>query len=105
MAEAAEVDTAQALVNHYEKTATFAASSDIARSSTVGSMRVDVKQKNRGKISIAWRTFQRYAWDDPDKPKEEKLFLFKLDCFLLSATCLGYFCKNLAQVCVAVASS
>jgi len=44
-----------------------------------------------------WRLFQRYIWDDPDKPKEEKLFLFKLDFFLLTYGCLGYFCKNLDQ--------
>jgi ACS family pantothenate transporter-like MFS transporter len=43
------------------------------------------------------RTFQRYVWDDPDKPKEEKWFLFKLDFFLLAAACLGYFSKNLDQ--------
>ena len=43
------------------------------------------------------RAVQRYVWDDPDKPKEEKWFLFKLDCFLLSSACLGYFSKNLDQ--------
>ncbi|RVX68883.1 hypothetical protein B0A52_07538 [Exophiala mesophila] len=42
-----------------------------------------------------WRAFQRYAWDDPDKPKEEKWFLFKLDMFLLTSASLGYFSKNL----------
>ena len=36
-----------------------------------------------------WRAFQRYAWDDPDKPKEEKWFLFKLDMFLLTSASLG----------------
>jgi ACS family pantothenate transporter-like MFS transporter len=45
----------------------------------------------------ALRTFRRYAWDDPDKSKEEKWFLFKLDLFLLTAACLGYFSKNLDQ--------
>ncbi|KAK5240871.1 hypothetical protein LTS06_012315, partial [Exophiala xenobiotica] len=29
------------------------------------------------------RTIQRYVWDDPDRPKDEKWFLFKLDVFLL----------------------
>lgn len=42
-----------------------------------------------------WRTFQRFIWDDPDKPAYEKRFLLKLDFFLLTYTCLGYFCKNL----------
>jgi ACS family pantothenate transporter-like MFS transporter len=43
------------------------------------------------------RTVQRYVWDDPDKPKEEKWFLLKLDIFLLTSACLGYFSKNLDQ--------
>jgi ACS family pantothenate transporter-like MFS transporter len=43
------------------------------------------------------RTFQRYVWDDPDKPKDEKWFLLKLDFFLLLAACAGYFSKNLDQ--------
>jgi ACS family pantothenate transporter-like MFS transporter len=50
-----------------------------------------------GKSRRALRSFQRYAWDDPDKTKEEKWFLFKLDVFLLTAACLGYFSKNLDQ--------
>ncbi|KAH0380215.1 MFS general substrate transporter, partial [Aureobasidium melanogenum] len=44
-----------------------------------------------------FRSFQRYIWDDPDKPKHEKKFLLKLDFFLLTYACLGYFCKNLDQ--------
>ncbi|KIX06837.1 uncharacterized protein Z518_04813 [Rhinocladiella mackenziei CBS 650.93] len=43
------------------------------------------------------RSIQRYVWDDPDKPKTEKWFLFKLDVFLLTISCLGYFSKNLDQ--------
>lgn len=43
------------------------------------------------------RNIQRYIWDDPDKPAIEKKFLRKLDFFLLTYTCLGYFCKNLDQ--------
>ncbi|TVY78461.1 Pantothenate transporter liz1 [Lachnellula suecica] len=41
-----------------------------------------------GAIRRAVRSIQRYIWDDPDKPKAEKFFLFKLDCFLLSYGCL-----------------
>ncbi|THX95344.1 MFS general substrate transporter [Aureobasidium pullulans] len=44
-----------------------------------------------------FRSVQRYVWDDPDKPKHEKKFLLKLDFFLLTYACLGYFCKNLDQ--------
>ncbi|KUI56481.1 Pantothenate transporter liz1 [Cytospora mali] len=44
-----------------------------------------------------WRSVQGYIWDDPDKSEYEKKFLLKLDIFLLSYTCLGYFCKNLDQ--------
>ncbi|KAL6242361.1 hypothetical protein RBB50_010909 [Rhinocladiella similis] len=43
------------------------------------------------------QTIQRYVWDDPDRPKHEKWFIFKLDIFLLSISCLGYFSKNLDQ--------
>lgn len=43
------------------------------------------------------RAIQRYIWDDPDKPEQEKKFLLKLDFFLLTYACLGYFCKNLDQ--------
>jgi hypothetical protein len=43
------------------------------------------------------RSIQRHIWDDPDKSKEEKWFLIKLDLFLLSSACLGYFSKNLDQ--------
>lgn len=51
----------------------------------------------KGTIRRGWRSVQRYIWDDPDKPEDEKRFLRKLDFFLLSYTCLGYFCKNLDQ--------
>ncbi|KAG9778594.1 hypothetical protein HRR83_002765 [Exophiala dermatitidis] len=50
-----------------------------------------------GRVRRHLRTVQRYVWDDPDKPAEEKWFLFKLDVFLLTSTCLGYFSKNLDQ--------
>lgn len=50
-----------------------------------------------GSLRRGHRSVQRYVWDDPDKPKEEKWFLFKLDCFLLTTACLGYFSKNLDQ--------
>ncbi|KUJ13333.1 MFS general substrate transporter [Mollisia scopiformis] len=51
----------------------------------------------KAKSHRTWRNIQRYIWDDPDKPAVEKKFLLKLDFFLLSYTCLGYFCKNLDQ--------
>jgi ACS family pantothenate transporter-like MFS transporter len=50
-----------------------------------------------GTTRRTWRSIQRYIWDDPDKSQKEKKFLLKLDLFLLSYTCLGYFCKNLDQ--------
>jgi ACS family pantothenate transporter-like MFS transporter len=50
-----------------------------------------------GSIRRGWRSFQPYIWDDPNKPAAEKKFLLKLDFFLLTYTCLGYFCKNLDQ--------
>lgn len=50
-----------------------------------------------GRTRKTLRNIQRYVWDDPDKPSEEKWFLLKLDTFLLVASCLGYFSKNLDQ--------
>jgi ACS family pantothenate transporter-like MFS transporter len=50
-----------------------------------------------GSARRAHRILQRYVWDDPDKPQDEKWFLFKLDLFLLTSSCLGYFSKNLDQ--------
>ncbi|EED13095.1 allantoate permease, putative [Talaromyces stipitatus ATCC 10500] len=46
-------------------------------------------------------SIRRYIWDDPAKSSKEKWFLFKLDIFLLSISCLGYFSKNLDQANVA----
>lgn len=43
------------------------------------------------------RNSRRYIWDDPDKSKEEKWFLFKLDIFMLTVASLGYFSKGLDQ--------
>ena len=50
-----------------------------------------------GRTRRILRIIERYAWDDPDKSAEEKWFLRKLDTFLLVASCLGYFSKNLDQ--------
>ncbi|KAF2796439.1 MFS general substrate transporter, partial [Melanomma pulvis-pyrius CBS 109.77] len=50
-----------------------------------------------GSLRRTHRSIERYVWDDPDKPKDEKWFLFKLDVFLLTSACLGYFSKNLDQ--------
>ncbi|EFX05028.1 major facilitator superfamily transporter [Grosmannia clavigera kw1407] len=44
-----------------------------------------------------WHKVQAIIWDNPDKPAAEKKFLRKLDFYLLTYTCLGYFCKNLDQ--------
>uniref|UniRef100_A0A093V939 Pantothenate transporter liz1 n=1 Tax=Talaromyces marneffei PM1 TaxID=1077442 RepID=A0A093V939_TALMA len=44
-----------------------------------------------------FNTVRRYIWDDPNKSPKEKWFLFKLDIFLLTISCLGYFSKNLDQ--------
>ncbi|KAJ5033006.1 uncharacterized protein L3040_009591 [Drepanopeziza brunnea f. sp. 'multigermtubi'] len=51
----------------------------------------------KGKTHRARRTIQLYIWDEPDKPAKEEHFLFKLDFFVLSYACLGYFCKSLDQ--------
>ncbi|KAK6442086.1 hypothetical protein LTR95_001672 [Oleoguttula sp. CCFEE 5521] len=52
---------------------------------------------SRSRLSRSWRAFRGFIWDDPDKPKAERWFLFKLDCFFLTIAMLGYFSKNLDQ--------
>jgi len=101
MAELSDVNGVEALASDVEKRdikATGIATATVALPSSRGSIS-EGQQKTYGTLSRVRRAVQRYIWDDPDKPRREKLFLFKLDLFLLSATCLGYFCKNLAQVC------
>ncbi|KAF7896988.1 uncharacterized protein EAF01_009391 [Botrytis porri] len=51
----------------------------------------------KGSVRRFLRSMKGYVWDDPDKPAIEKRFLLKLDFFLLTYGCLGYFCKNLDQ--------
>ena len=70
---------------------------DIALSSETHSDPSPQASIRYGRVRSTLRSVQRYVWDDPDKPKEEKWLLFKLDLFLLSAACLGYFSKNLDQ--------
>ncbi|KAK5729755.1 hypothetical protein LTR17_011721 [Elasticomyces elasticus] len=43
------------------------------------------------------RKWQSYIWDSLDKSPEERKFLFKLDCALLTFASLGYFIKYLDQ--------
>jgi len=99
MAELTDVTAVQALSGDPEKkdVKAIAAAEITTPPSSVGGADED-QQKTYGRVARVRRAIQRYVWDDPNKPKREKLFLFKLDLFLLSATCLGYFCKNLAQV-------
>ncbi|OQN96422.1 hypothetical protein B0A48_17478 [Cryoendolithus antarcticus] len=52
---------------------------------------------SRSRLSRSWRAFRGFIWDDPDKPKAKRWFLFKLDCFFLTIAMLGYFSKNLDQ--------
>jgi ACS family pantothenate transporter-like MFS transporter len=44
-----------------------------------------------------WFQFKRFLWDGIDKHPKEQRYLLKLDFFLLSSSCLGYFIKNLNQ--------
>ncbi|KAI5832240.1 MFS general substrate transporter [Schizophyllum commune Tattone D] len=45
----------------------------------------------------AKRPWTSYVWDTWDKPPEERRFLFKLDCCLLTYAALSYFSKYLDQ--------
>jgi MFS family permease len=44
-----------------------------------------------------WYKTKVFLWDSFDKHPKERKFLFKLDWFLLSSSCAGYFAKNLNQ--------
>lgn len=48
------------------------------------------------KTSKVWAV-KRLLWDGIDKHPKEQKYLLKLDFFLLSSSCLGYFIKNLNQ--------
>jgi MFS transporter, ACS family, pantothenate transporter len=43
------------------------------------------------------RKWQSYIWDSLDKSPEERKFVFKLDCAVLTFATLGYFIKYLDQ--------
>ncbi|OQU94482.1 hypothetical protein CLAIMM_00836 [Cladophialophora immunda] len=45
----------------------------------------------------AKKNWRSYIWDSLDKSPEERKFVFKLDCALLTFGCLGYFIKYLDQ--------
>lgn len=78
-----------------------AADASISSHSSNNDNSVEIKPWQRpgflGRSRRVARGIQRYVWDDPDKSKEEKWFLLKLDIFLLTSACLGYFSKNLDQ--------
>jgi MFS transporter, ACS family, pantothenate transporter len=74
-----------------------ATASSTSTSSATDSLKPWEKPGIIGGLRRGHRAFQRYAWDDPDMPPAEKWFLFKLDIFLLTTACLGYFSKNLDQ--------
>ncbi|ODV79555.1 putative pantothenate transporter [Suhomyces tanzawaensis NRRL Y-17324] len=44
-----------------------------------------------------WYKLKRFLWDGADKHPLEQQYLLKLDFFLLSSSCLGYFIKSLNQ--------
>ncbi|OAA59717.1 major facilitator superfamily transporter [Niveomyces insectorum RCEF 264] len=98
------VPTAMALVLD-EKSATEAgissASSDQqsvnGKSDTVQVAGAATVQKPSPQPRTFLKKVQAVIWDDPDKPEHEKKFLRKLDFYLLTYTCMAYFCKNLDQ--------
>ncbi|EAZ63206.1 putative pantothenate transporter [Scheffersomyces stipitis CBS 6054] len=44
-----------------------------------------------------WFKVKKFLWDGVDKHPKEQRYLLKLDFFLLTSSCLGYFIKNLNQ--------
>lgn len=90
--EVGELAVAQTPPFDEEKHTVFERAKSEDGSSPAGSRFASINgddRHHRSKTFRYWRVFRQYIWDDPDKPKEEKLFLFKLDFFLLTYTCLG----------------
>ncbi|ODV63687.1 MFS general substrate transporter [Ascoidea rubescens DSM 1968] len=64
---------------------------------------VDLTAEEIARRQHWWFKTKIFLWDSADKHPSERLFLFKLDFFLLSSAMLGYFIKNLNQNNIATA--
>jgi MFS family permease len=58
---------------------------------------VELTQEELERRSHWWYKTKLFLWDSVDKHPKERKFLFKLDWFLLSSACAGYFIKTLNQ--------
>ncbi|KAK8129062.1 major facilitator superfamily transporter [Apiospora sp. TS-2023a] len=66
-----------------------------AESSSVARDSQDLELSQKHAPRVPWWS---YIWDyDPGRPHEERVFLQKLDIFLITMLSLGYFIKNLDQ--------
>jgi hypothetical protein len=62
---------------------------------TNGASAAEAAEVPRGRRGF-FKSIRAFVWDDPDKSEYERKFLRKLDFFLLTYTCLGYFvCRPL----------
>lgn len=59
----------------------------------------EVQRRNNSK----WFQVKKFWWDETGKHPKEQQYLMKLDFFLLTSSCLGYFIKNLNQTNVTTA--
>ena len=59
----------------------------------------EVQRRNNSK----WFQVKKFWWDGTGKHPKEQQYLMKLDFFLLTSSCLGYFIKNLNQTNVTTA--
>lgn len=58
---------------------------------------VEISRRDSSISEVRKRPWYSYVWDTFDKSPEERLFLFKLDGFLLTFASVGYFLKYLDQ--------
>ncbi|KAL6449651.1 liz1 Pantothenate transporter liz1 [Candida maltosa Xu316] len=55
------------------------------------------EEEKQRRNSSAWFKIRKFWWDGTGKHPKEQQYLAKLDFFLLTSACLGYFIKNLNQ--------
>nr|QFR37150.1 MFS transporter [Cyberlindnera americana] len=87
-------------VVHYSQTVSSDDSSDFLQhdqSKPYIDIVVELDDAENARRSKWWYKPALFFYDSIDKHKDERLFLFKLDFFLLSSACLGYFLKTLNQ--------
>lgn len=65
--------------------------------SVPGSDASDIERGGNTERTPLKQKIKRVLWDSLDKTPEERLFVHKIDCWVMSYICLAYFVKYLDQ--------